>query len=192
MTLNRFGLVLWLALVGCSFGCIGGCKSGTSVGVDSAPETPGSDRGAPSDGASGGGDSRAQPRLPMGEVEIEAPPREPLKIKVEVAETDAQRQMGLMYREHMGADEGMIFLFPTERYNSFWMRNTVLSLDMLFIDADWTIVGILHDVPPLNDEQRRVSKMSQYVLEVNAGVAAAHQLSVGAKVRFTPPAGAAQ
>lgn len=129
----------------------------------------------------------AQPMLPVGLVEIEAPPRQPLVIKAEVASSPGERQMGLMYRRHMGPDEGMLFVFPTEQYNSFWMRNTLLPLDMVFIDSEWTVVGILQNVPPLNDEPRRVSKMSQYVLEVNAGVTAAHQIGVGAKVRFTAP-----
>ena len=178
MALKRFWLVLCLAL--------GACRSGTGAGVDSAADT------SPKSGNSSGetpADSRAQPRLPVGSVEIEAPPRQPLVLKVEVASTPEQRQMGLMFRKQLAPDEGMIFLFETERYNSFWMRNTPLSLDMLFIDSEWTIVGILHNVPPMNDEPRRVTKMSQYVLEVNAGVAAANQLSVGAKVRFTPPSG---
>ncbi|HEX5658367.1 MAG TPA: DUF192 domain-containing protein [Polyangiales bacterium] len=130
-----------------------------------------------------------QPKLPVGKVVLETPPRAPMTVDAEVAATDSQRQMGLMFRESMRDDEGMLFLFPTERHNAFWMHNTLIPLDMLFIDADWKVVGIVENARPLTDDSRSVPKMSQYVLELNAGAAARNGLGEGTEVRFTPPSG---
>lgn len=130
-----------------------------------------------------------QPKLPVGKVILETPPQAPLEIKAEVASNDSQRQMGLMWRETMAEDEGMLFLFPTERHNSFWMHNTLLPLDMLFIDGEWKVVGIVENATPQTDDSRSVPKMSQYVLELNAGAAARHGLGEGTEVHFTPPPG---
>ena len=107
-----------------------------------------------------------QPTLPRGTVEFErAAPRAPLTVSVEVAANDQQRQMGLMFREQMGELEGMLFIFPTERHNSFWMRNTLLPLDMFFIDSEWRVVGVVENAEPLTESARAVEGMSQYVLE---------------------------
>jgi len=130
-----------------------------------------------------------QPRLPMGAVELAVAPRAPLALKVEVASTDAQRQMGLMFREQLGADEGMLFVFPSERYNSFWMHNTLIPLDMYFIDSEWNVVGVVEQATPLTDDPRQVPKMSQYVLEVRGGFARERGIGEGAKVKFVPPVG---
>jgi uncharacterized membrane protein (UPF0127 family) len=132
----------------------------------------------------------AQPKLPVGTVLLETPPRAPISLKVEVASSDAQRQMGLMFRESMGEDEGMLFLFPTERHNSFWMHNTLIPLDMFFVDADWNVVGIVEQATPQTDDPRNVPLMSQYVLEVNGGFAKRHGISASTpntQLRFTPP-----
>jgi uncharacterized membrane protein (UPF0127 family) len=131
-----------------------------------------------------------QPTLPIGTVVLETPPRAPLTLKVEVASTDAQRQMGLMFRESLGEDEGMLFLFPTERHNSFWMHNTLIPLDMFFVDADWNVVGIVEQATPQTDDPRNVPLMSQYVLELTGGFAKRHGISASTpntQLRFTPP-----
>jgi uncharacterized membrane protein (UPF0127 family) len=131
----------------------------------------------------------AQPTLPLGRVELETPPRAPITLRVEVASTDKQRERGLMFREQLGDEEGMLFLFDSERRNSFWMRNTLIPLDMFFIGADWTVVGVVENATPLTDDPRKVPGFSQYVLEVNAGFAQKHGLGAGTKVRYTPPEG---
>ncbi len=129
-----------------------------------------------------------QPELPRGVVEFErAAPRAPLSVQVEVASTDDQRQMGLMFREQLGELEGMLFVFPTERHNSFWMRNTLLPLDMFFVDSNWTVVGVVENAVPLTEDPRQVDRPSQYVLEVNAGFAKRHGFGAGAKLRFVAP-----
>ena len=128
-----------------------------------------------------------QPKLPVGTVVLEAAPRAPLTLKVEVASTDVQRQMGMMWRTSLAEDEGMIFLFEQEQHLSFWMRNTLLSLDIIFIDADWKVVGVAERATPRTDDPREVPGLSQYVLEVQAGFADRHGIGPGTEVRFTPP-----
>ena len=99
---------------------------------------------------------------------------------LEVSATDHERRKGLMYRREMAPDRGMVFVFPSEQVNSFWMKNTILSLDMLFLDREMRVVGILERVPPQNEEPRAVEGKSQYVIELGSGVAAANGITVGA------------
>ena len=129
----------------------------------------------------------AQPRLAAGKLEIAASGAAPIRLTVEIAAQDGERQKGLMFRERMADDEGMLFLFATERYNSFWMHNTLIPLDMFFIDSDWNVVGVVENATPLTDDPRRVDRMSRYVLEVNAGFARRYGLGAGARVKFMPP-----
>lgn len=90
----------------------------------------------------------------------------------------ADTARGLMYRTELQDDHGMLFKLP-RRVQQFWMRNTCLSLDMLFIDDDGAIVGILENVPPLNDEPRGIGKPTSYVLELASGAVAKFGLQVG-------------
>ena len=81
----------------------------------------------------------------------------------------------------------MLFAWQQPRVRSFWMRNTCLPLDMLFISADQTIAGVLEQVPTLNDTPRSVPCPVVYVLELNAGWTRAHQVRPGQKVQIEPP-----
>ncbi len=108
----------------------------------------------------------------------------PLVVKVEVADEMHERQRGLMFREHMDADAGMIFLFERPQQLSFWMHNTLLPLDMIFIRDDMSILGVVENATPRTDDPRQVPGLSQYVLEVNAGYAARHGVRAGQRVRF--------
>jgi uncharacterized membrane protein (UPF0127 family) len=105
-------------------------------------------------------------------------------VTVEVAATRAEQQVGLMYRKELGAMAGMLFVFDTLEEHSFWMKNTVLPLDMLFIDDDKKIVGIVKDAVPFTTSPRTVGVPSRYVLEVNAGFAAKHGVAPGDTVSF--------
>lgn len=154
-----------------------------------AQEVPTSHAAETTRGATARPKGQAQATLPIGKLELESPPRAPVELKVEVAATDRQRQMGLMFREHLGENEGMFFVFESERRNSFWMRNTLIPLDMIFISADFVVVGVVENAEPLTDDPRGVPALSQYVLEVNAGYAKKHGVGPGTKVRFTPPEG---
>lgn len=105
-------------------------------------------------------------------------------VSVEVVATPATIERGLMYREHLPPDQGMLFLMGKEQPWSFWMHNTLIPLDMLFIKADMTVAGIVENATPRTDDLRKVDAPSLYVLEVNGGYCAAHKITAGAKVRF--------
>ncbi len=84
----------------------------------------------------------------------------------------------------MPDDHGMLFDLHTRKVQGFWMRNTCIPLDMMFLDGDGTIVGILEQVPVLNEEERTVGCPSRYVLETNAGFARKHGIKAGQKVKL--------
>jgi uncharacterized membrane protein (UPF0127 family) len=89
-----------------------------------------------------------------------------------------------MYRTSMPEDQGMLFDQGSREVQRFWMHNTCIPLDMLFIDDDGFIVGIAESVPTLNDRPRGVSCPSTYVLEVNAGWSRRHGIRAGMHVRL--------
>jgi len=108
-------------------------------------------------------------------------------ILVEVASDDPTREQGLMYRDHMAEDRGMIFLFPQAGEYPFWMKNTLIPLDMIWMDADHRIVHIAHDVPPCKADpcpNYPPNAKASSVLELAAGVAAKHHLKDGDVLRF--------
>jgi len=123
--------------------------------------------------------------LPRGSVRFVDAPGRPV-VEVELARTDAHRTRGLMYRTELDRDAGMLFSWPTESYRSFWMRNTCLPLDMLFIARDGTIAGVLEQVPTLNEQPRGVRCPAAHVLEVNAGYVRAHGIEPGQRIEITP------
>ena len=97
---------------------------------------------------------------------------------------DDERQQGLMFRESLAENQGMLFAYPEERTLGFWMKNTLIALDMLFIKRDKTVAGVVEDVEPMTKEQRYVDQPSLYVLEVNAGWSRQHGVGAGARVEF--------
>jgi len=106
------------------------------------------------------------------------------KVTVEVVATEAKIERGLMYREHLPPEAGMLFMMGREYDWAFYMRNTLIPLDMLFIARDMSVAGVVANAEPRTETLRRVGKPSLYVLEVNGGWAAAHGVTAGAKVRF--------
>jgi uncharacterized membrane protein (UPF0127 family) len=113
-------------------------------------------------------------------------------VTVEVVATAERRGLGLMYRKELAADAGMLFVFDAPQHLTFWMKNTVLPLDMLFIGDDRRIVGIVKDAVPFTTTPREVDGNSRYVLEVNAGFSDRHGVKNGDAVSFedvpaTPP-----
>ena len=105
-----------------------------------------------------------------------------IKIDIEIADNDYERQLGLMNRESMEEMQGMLFIFPVERYQSFWMLNTLFSLDMLFINSNKEIVTIHKNTTPLSEQSYPSSEPAQYVLEVNGGFCDRHNINLGDKV----------
>ena len=104
------------------------------------------------------------------------------KFEVELATTPAEREKGLMFRKTMGANAGMLFLYPDEEAVSFWMKNTLIPLDMLFLKADGRIVHIAHDAKPLDETPIPSGEPVRAVLELNGGTAAALGIKEGDRV----------
>jgi uncharacterized membrane protein (UPF0127 family) len=92
--------------------------------------------------------------------------------RVEVVDTDETRARGLMFRTEMAADQGMLFDFRREESVAFWMKNTYLPLDMIFVRADGKIRSIAADTTPLSEAPVAAGGPVRFVLEVNAGTAA--------------------
>lgn len=118
------------------------------------------------------------------QVVLMPPGRDPVTVDVEIADSDAERQQGLMYRKQLANDDGMLFLFERPQHLTFWMRNTYLPLDMIFIEQSKTVLGVVENAEPLTDTTREVPGVSQYVLEVNAGFSREHGITAGTMVRF--------
>lgn len=106
------------------------------------------------------------------------------RFKVELAVQDHERQRGLMYRDHLADDEGMLFLFEEQTALSFWMKNTWIPLDMLFIDENLTVAGIVENAEPMTTSSRNPGKPSRFVLEVRGGLSQELGLKAGQQVRF--------
>lgn len=105
-----------------------------------------------------------------------------IKIDIEIADNDYERQLGLMNRQSMEEMQGMLFIFPQERYQSFWMLNTLFSLDILFINSKKEIVTIHKYTTPLSEQSYPSSEPAIYVLEVNAGFCERHNIKLGDKI----------
>ena len=117
-------------------------------------------------------------------VTITTKDRRKVSFAVEIADTPSKREMGLQYRRDLAADRGMIFLFPAQSQQSFWMKNTPLPLDMIFINRERKIVGIVEQTVPFSLDARSVTAPSQFVLEINGGLAKRHGIKAGDAVRF--------
>jgi hypothetical protein len=99
-------------------------------------------------------------------------------VRVELAVTDDEVRTGLMNRESMAEDAGMLFIFDPPSHTGFWMKNTLIPLDIAYIDSDGTIKEIVHG-EPLNETVLRPTLPYWYVLEVNGGWFERHALGVG-------------
>jgi hypothetical protein len=108
-------------------------------------------------------------------------------VSVEIADTPALRQRGLMFREHLAPAEGMVFVFEAVGFYPFWMKNTLIPLDMIWVGPDKKIVSISHSVPPCKaDPCPNFSPTGDalYVVEVVGGFAKKHQLKPGDQLAF--------
>lgn len=106
---------------------------------------------------------------------------------VELAETIDQQARGLMFRTELDADKGMIFPFPTPKQASFWMKNTVIPLDIIFIREDGTIESIAANTTPYSLDSVSSGEPVAAVLELRGGRAAELGITPGAKVTWTIP-----
>ena len=104
------------------------------------------------------------------------------RLAVEIADNSTLRTRGLMWRSDVPAGTGMLFIFPNEVVQSFWMRNTLIPLDILFVDRTGKVVGVVQWAEPKTLTSRTVGKPSMYVLEVPGGWASRNSVQAGARV----------
>lgn len=104
------------------------------------------------------------------------------RIRAEHAESPAAKRRGLMYRTTLEPDAGMLFSWPRALPRKFWMQDTCISLDLLFLSEDNTIVGLIERTTPLDRTPRGVDCPAQRVLEVNGGWSRAHGVAPGQRV----------
>jgi uncharacterized membrane protein (UPF0127 family) len=105
------------------------------------------------------------------------------RFAVEVADDDAERAQGLMFRESMAQSAGMLFVFPDPRTVSFWMKNTLIPLDMVFADPTGRVTRVHANAVPGDETPISGGDGVQYVLEINGGLAARLGIVPGAELR---------
>jgi hypothetical protein len=105
------------------------------------------------------------------------------RFRVEVVDTPESRARGLMFREDLPRMSGMFFVFENERPRSFWMRNTLIPLDIIYFDATGSWVSVQADAVPLDETPRPSEGPAQYVLEINGGLAEQFGMGPGTELR---------
>ena len=105
-------------------------------------------------------------------------------LDIEIADNDYETQTGLMYRTELGKEQGMLFIFPNETERSFYMKNTRIALDIIYISADSTIVSFQKNAKPFDETSLPSNAPAKYVLEINAGLSDAWNIKIGDKIRF--------
>jgi hypothetical protein len=105
-----------------------------------------------------------------------------VEVTLEVADTPEARQRGLMYRSTLADGRGMLFVFDEDADHQFWMKNTLIPLDLVFIDRGGRVVGVHADATPLSLAPIRAGTPSRYVLEVPGGFAARRGIAAGDRV----------
>lgn len=106
------------------------------------------------------------------------------KIDIEIADDDNSRAQGLMYRTKMNENQGMFFIFPNETFQSFWMRNTVMPLDIIFVNKENRIVRIHKNTEPFYEGSYPSNAPAIYVIEVNAGYTEKYGINEGDKISW--------
>ena len=107
-----------------------------------------------------------------------------LVFEVDIADTITLREKGLMFRKKLDSNRGMLFIFPTEKNVEIWMKNTLLSLDIIFISKERLIVGLVKKALPLSSKIYSITKKSKYVLEVNGGIIDRYNINLGDKIKI--------
>lgn len=133
------------------------CAAGEAAQPDHGPATP-------------------QPQVTFHTASGEIP------VRVEVVKKPDDQARGLMFRKKLEPMHGMIFVFPQTAEHSFWMKNTFISLDMIFVSAQQTVVGVVANAEPLTKVPRTVGVPSKFVVEVNAGFAKKYGIGKGTRI----------
>lgn len=106
------------------------------------------------------------------------------KIDVAIADDESERNEGLMDVRHLAESKGMLFIFDDSQPRSFWMANTPLPLDIIFVNEDYEIVRIHHNAQPFSEKNLPSGKPAKYVIETNGGYCVSHDIQEGMKVSF--------
>jgi uncharacterized membrane protein (UPF0127 family) len=109
----------------------------------------------------------------------------PIILDIEIADNDAERMRGLMDRQNLPDKAGMLFIFPNDEPRSFWMKNTFISLDIIYINSRREIVSIQKYTQPKSTYSIPSEKPAMYVLEVNAGFTDKYGINPGDKIDFS-------
>lgn len=130
--------------------------------------------------------------VPAGSASAELTLPDGFRVQAELALTPEQQAKGLMFRPALAAGSGMLFVFKDPGMKSFWMKNTIIDLDMVFLDAGLKVVKVFHRVPRSSpdqpeDEVARASSPASFVLELAAGSARAHGLKPGSVLKIAFP-----
>jgi len=107
--------------------------------------------------------------------------------EVEIAREATEQKQGLMFKEELKTDHGMLFIFPETKKHSFWMKNTLIPLDIIWLNENREVVFINKNTPPCASdpcESFKPNQKARYVLELNAGIADLINLSIGDKLEF--------
>lgn len=107
------------------------------------------------------------------------------KLNIEIADNEYETETGLMYREGMDDNQGMLFVFPDQAMHSFYMKNTEFALDLIFIKSDMSVASFQVNAQPLSETSLSSKAPVQYVLEVNAGLIEKWSLQIGDKIAFS-------
>jgi uncharacterized membrane protein (UPF0127 family) len=128
------------------------------------------------------------PVVPLGKITFPEAPLAPA-LETELMLDETRRERGLMFRREVADAHGMLFVFDDAEVHSFWMKNTCLPLDMLFVAEDGYVAGVLENVPTMNEAGRSVPCKVKYVLEVNAGFCRKYGVKAGQTIKIdgVPP-----
>ena len=107
--------------------------------------------------------------------------------RLEIASSSPERAKGLMFRRELAPDQGMLFIYPAPQKMSFWMKDTYVPLDMIFLDAGLKVLGILEDVPVNNEKSRSIDAEGLYAVELLAGSAKQAGIRKGSVLKCNGP-----
>jgi len=107
------------------------------------------------------------------------------RIDIEIADNEDKRMTGLMYRDKMDENLGMLFIFPVEEPQAFWMKNCILPLDIIYVNAKREVVSIQKNTEPYSERSLPSYKPAQYVVEVNAGYTDKYGIKEGTMIAWT-------
>ena len=115
--------------------------------------------------------------------------QESVNVSVEIADTDSERREGLMYRRNLEIDKGMLFVFPDEAPRSFWMKNTYIPLDIVFIDSEGRVLNVEEAYPQPNSSDDELDRYrsegdAKYVLELNSTFSEKYDLNTNDRVNL--------